>query len=232
MFGFLRMSNEKYIQKLRRHGAVIGNNTVFFSPKNTVFDYGKAFLIKIGDCCKITSGVTIIAHDYSRSVARYKYKENIGGCAPIVIGNNCFIGINAVIMMGTSIGNNCIIGAGAVVKGTFPENSVIAGNPARVICSLDEYVTKRKSAVLREALLCVKHIYETSGKMPTVRQMGDGYAWLYLPHTVRTIEQYPFLLELAADDPKKIKQDFLDTSPMFESFDAFLTYAIEELRLK
>ena len=56
---------------------------------------------------------------------------------PIVIGKNCFIGCNAIILKGTILGDGCVVGAGAVVCGMFPENSVIAGNPARVVRTLN-----------------------------------------------------------------------------------------------
>lgn len=52
---------------------------------------------------------------------------------PITIGKNCFIGCNSIILKGTVLGDGCVVGAGAVVSGKFEENSVIAGNPARVI---------------------------------------------------------------------------------------------------
>lgn len=55
---------------------------------------------------------------------------------PIRIGKNCFIGCNAIILKGTVLGDGCVVGAGAVVSGTFEPNSVIAGNPARVIRNL------------------------------------------------------------------------------------------------
>lgn len=59
-------------------------------------------------------------------------KEKIG-TRPIVIGKNCFIGCNALILKGTILGDGCVVGAGAVVSGKFEDNSVIAGNPARFI---------------------------------------------------------------------------------------------------
>ncbi|WP_289004957.1 acyltransferase [uncultured Parabacteroides sp.] len=52
---------------------------------------------------------------------------------PVSIGKNCFIGMNSIILKGTVIGDNSIVGAGSVVSGHFPENVVIAGNPARII---------------------------------------------------------------------------------------------------
>ena len=67
---------------------------------------------------------------------------------PIVIGNNVFIGVNCIILPGTKVGNRCIIGAGAVVKGDFPDNSVIAGVPAKKIKSVDEYLEKIKKESL------------------------------------------------------------------------------------
>lgn len=44
-----------------------------------------------------------------------------------------WIGLNALILKGTIIGDNCVVGAGAVVKGKFPANCVIAGNPAKIV---------------------------------------------------------------------------------------------------
>jgi acetyltransferase-like isoleucine patch superfamily enzyme len=55
---------------------------------------------------------------------------------PITIGKNCFIGCNAIILKGTVLGDGCVVGAGAVVSGKFPPNSVIAGNPAKIIRTL------------------------------------------------------------------------------------------------
>lgn len=54
----------------------------------------------------------------------------------IRIGKNCFIGCNSIILKGTVLGDGCVVGAGAVVSGIFPDNSVIAGNPARMIRKL------------------------------------------------------------------------------------------------
>lgn len=54
---------------------------------------------------------------------------------PILIGDNTWIGWNVTILKGTIIGKNCIVAAGSVLTGskTFPDNSIIAGNPAKVI---------------------------------------------------------------------------------------------------
>jgi acetyltransferase-like isoleucine patch superfamily enzyme len=67
---------------------------------------------------------------------------------PIIIEDDCFIGVNAILLPGTTIGANSIVGAGAVVKGTFPDSSVIAGVPAKRLYSLDEYIEKVKAMMI------------------------------------------------------------------------------------
>lgn len=51
----------------------------------------------------------------------------------IFIGQNVFLGTSVIILRSTNIGNNCVIGAGSVLKGNYPANSIIVGNPARII---------------------------------------------------------------------------------------------------
>lgn len=169
-----------------------------------------------------------MAHDYSRSVARYTYGENIGGGRPTTIGNNVFIGMNSIILMGTIIGNNVIVGAGSVVSGIFPDNVVIGGNPAHIICSLEEYTARRKEKCLDDAVACAKRVYENTGKYPTVKQMGDGFAWLYLPRNSEVLEEYPGFFNLLGDDYEAVKQDFLASDPIFDSYEDFLDYVKSE----
>ena len=52
---------------------------------------------------------------------------------PVVIGEGCFLGDDSIILKGTTLGKNVVVGAGSVVSGTFPDNVIIAGNPARII---------------------------------------------------------------------------------------------------
>ena len=57
---------------------------------------------------------------------------------PIKIGKNCFIGCNSIILKGTELGDGCVVGAGAVISGKFESNSIIAGNPAKIIRKIGE----------------------------------------------------------------------------------------------
>jgi acetyltransferase-like isoleucine patch superfamily enzyme len=123
----LKASEESRNNYLRRQGVKIGKNckvhTVSFSTE--------PYLVQIGDNARITSGTIFITHDGGVNC----FHGEIGGgiFGRITIGNNVFIGTNCIILLNTTIGNNCIIGAGSVVRGQFPDDSVIVGNPAKVI---------------------------------------------------------------------------------------------------
>lgn len=66
--------------------------------------------------------VYVMAHDAARGIK-----------GDVYIGVNCFIGIVSIILPGVHIGSNCIVGTGTVVTKDFPDNSIIAGNPAKRI---------------------------------------------------------------------------------------------------
>lgn len=83
--------------------------------------------------------VTVLAHD--ASTAKLIGYTKIG---KVVIGNNVFIGANVTILPGVTIGDNSIIGSASVVTKDIPANSVVAGNPVRKICSIDEFIKKIK----------------------------------------------------------------------------------------
>lgn len=68
----------------------------------------------------------------------------MGDSLPVSIGDNVFIGEHVTILMGTTIGNNYIVDANSLVKGTFPDNVVITGNPAKIVCTFEAYYKRAK----------------------------------------------------------------------------------------
>ncbi len=134
-----RNRKEKYLKRLMENGLTLGNDveiidTFFFDPSH-------CYLISIGDNCTICPGVRLIAHD--ASTKKFLGYTKLG---KITIKENCFIGDSAIILSGVTIGPNCIIGAGSIVTRDIPPNTVAAGNPAKVMGPLDEYLEKIKGA--------------------------------------------------------------------------------------
>ena len=92
--------------------------------------------ITIGKNTDIGAGCKIIDNDFHPLPYSQRYPvEHMDKIKkrPINIGEGCFIGANSIILKGTTLGNNCVVGSGSVVSGTWPDNSIIAGNPARLI---------------------------------------------------------------------------------------------------
>ena len=89
--------------------------------------------ISIGNNCSIAYGVLIQDSDY-----HIVYSENgepKPQTKPVTIGNNVWIGANAIVLKGVSIGDGAIVAAGSVVARDIPANTLVAGNPARVVKS-------------------------------------------------------------------------------------------------
>ena len=101
------------------------------------------FLIRIGDRVLITAGVRFVTHDGAVWPFRRQLPK-IDRIAPIVIGDDCFIGMNAIILPGVTIGDSSVVGAGAVVNRDVPPRTIVAGVPARPVCTIDEYFAKHQ----------------------------------------------------------------------------------------
>ncbi len=91
--------------------------------------------IKIGNNVLIGGNCKIIDNDFHPLPASQRINQRVEDIKtrPIEIGEGCFVGANSIILKGVKLGKNCVVGAGSVVSGTFPDNVVIAGNPARII---------------------------------------------------------------------------------------------------
>ena len=111
------------------------------------------WLITLGNNVHIVGGTLFLTHDGGTLILRDKIPD-LELTAPIIVGDNVYIGARTIIMPGVTIGNNVIIGAGAIVTKNIPNNSVAAGVPAKVIKSIDEYLKKASNNSLH-----IGHLY-------------------------------------------------------------------------
>ena len=132
-----RIRGEYTTEKLISMGMQVGTN--FGRLHGVILDPSHCWLIKIGDNVTMAPRVHILCHDASTKV--HLGYTKIG---KVTIGNNVFIGAESVVLPGVTIGNDVIIGANSTVTKSIPDRMVAAGNPARIICTLDEYLEKQK----------------------------------------------------------------------------------------
>ncbi len=220
-------SSKTLIRYLREHGAQIGDNVTIYRPNKTLIDKTTPWLLKIGNRVRITEGVKILTHDYSWSVLKCYSSDSVQpgeilGCQrPVEIGNNVFIGMNAVITCGVKIGDNVIIGAGSVVTSDCPSDGVYAGVPAKRIMSIDEFYSRRKASQFQEAKdIAVR--YKASFGVEPDRTVFNEYFMLFT--TKDAAQQVDiFQRQMATSANYEECAAFMDVNlPMFESFEAFL----------
>ena len=133
-----RIRGEYTTEKLIRMGMTVGQN--FGRLNGVILDPSHCWLITIGDNVTMAPRVHILCHD--ASTKRFLGYTKIGR---VNIGNNVFIGAESVVLPGVTIGSNVIIGANSTVTHDIPEGMVAVGSPARVICTLEEYLNKERT---------------------------------------------------------------------------------------
>jgi acetyltransferase-like isoleucine patch superfamily enzyme len=107
-----------------------------------------ALAIDIGDDCMLASHVMISDSDWHDHYDRTKEPETN---APITLARNVWIGLRTIVCKGVAIGENAIIGAGSVVTHNVPENAIAAGNPARIVGTLDvAHAMKTRAALFTD----------------------------------------------------------------------------------
>ena len=122
------------LEYARKIGVNIGEDN--FIPDKRCWST-EPYLITVGSHCQITAGVRLLTHGGGQ-VVRDKYPcfDTFG---KVIIGDYVYIGNNSLIMPGVTLEDHVLVAAGSVVTKSVPKGMVVGGNPARIICTIEEY---------------------------------------------------------------------------------------------
>lgn len=170
-----RIRGEYTTEKLIDMGMKVGNH--FERLNGVILDPSHCWLIEIGNNVTLAPRVHILCHD--ASTKNFLGYTKIGR---VTIGNNVFIGAETVIMPGVTVGNNVIIGANSTVTHDIADGVVVAGSPARVISTLETYLSKEKNRM--ESAPCYDEQYSLrqnismEKRMKQKEQLKDGIGYI------------------------------------------------------
>lgn len=148
-----------------------------FVGENFYANFNCTFLdvstIEIGNNCMFAPNVQL----YTATHPLHPVKRNSGleYAKPIKIGNNVWLGGGVIVTPGVTLGDNVVVGAGSVVTKSFPDNVVIAGNPARIIKTVEEELTEESLETLRHKIDMIDRelIALLEKRMDTVTKIGQ-----------------------------------------------------------
>ena len=133
----LYLNRHDTVKWARRLGVKVGDNTMI-AP--TVSFSSEPYLITIGDNVQVADNVSFNTHG-GGNVVRKKHPDfDIFG--KVVVGDYAYIGSHSIILPGVTIGECALVAAGSVVTKSVPSGAVVGGNPAKVICTVDDFYTK------------------------------------------------------------------------------------------
>lgn len=148
-----------------------------FVGENFYANFNCTFLdvstIEIGDNCMFAPNGQL----YTATHPLHPVKRNSGleYAKPIKIGNNVWLGGGVIVTPGVTLGDNVVVGAGSVVTKSFPDNVVIAGNPARIIKTVEEELTEESLETLRHKIDMIDRelVALLEKRMDTVTKIGQ-----------------------------------------------------------
>lgn len=123
------------IRYARLIGVHIGNNCLLY---RSIEWPSEPYLVTIGDNVQITRGVSIHTHGGGNVIRRKVPNFDVFG--KVVIEDWAYIGAHAQIMPGVTIGEGALVAAGSIVTKSVPSGMVVGGNPAKILCSVEEYL--------------------------------------------------------------------------------------------
>lgn len=156
------------VEEYRLRGVEIGKNCDIYGS----IDNGHEWLVTLGDNVTLASGSKILTHDGStKKILGYSKV----GC--VIVGNNVFIGANAIVLPNVNIGNQVIIGAGSVVTRDIPDNSVVVGSPAKVVGTYEDFVRKNTELMKTAPIQQTSYIQKTDEEKKRLKRelLEKGY---------------------------------------------------------
>ena len=138
------------------------------------------------------------------------------------MGSSIYIGTNVTVLKGVTIGDNSIVAAGSIVTKDIPANSVAAGIPCRIVCSLEEYYKKWKQVGLSEAVEFVRAIRKRLLRNPYPREMKEEFIYFVNSDNVQKYESegVPVKGQLG----NAYDEWIMNHKSRFRDFDEFLSY--------
>lgn len=194
---YIFRNEKRFILYLKNKGVTIGKNCHIGDPKTITIDLTRPYLVEIGDNVRINKGFTLLTHDFASSVLQNIYGEFIPSSGKVKIGNNVYFAQKCTILKGVTIGNNCIIGYGSLVTKDIPDNSVVAGVPAKVICTVDTFFRKRREKSLIEAFELVNEFEKKFNRTPGLQDFEEEFFFFISGNEVKKYPELPIKNKLS-----------------------------------
>ncbi|MBN2810098.1 MAG: acyltransferase [Deltaproteobacteria bacterium] len=211
-----KTSSARFNAWLRKKGCTVGQGVRWFGLNNIFVDVTRPSLLEIGDNVCITSGCVILTHGYDWFVLKNLYHELLASSGGVCIKNNVFVGTGSVILKGVTIGDNCIIGACSLVNHDIPSDSVFAGNPAKFICTIEDYYNKRKQLYVDEARAYARSIKKNLHRRPRIDDFWEEFP-LFLNRDQRLAGN---MMEKQLGEAYAHYKN--QHTPLYDGFDSFL----------
>jgi len=222
-----KANSKLYIEYLRKIGVRVGEHVTIYTPTKTTIDESYPWMLTIGNNVKIAQGAIILNHDYSWSVLKGVSGAILGASGKVTIGDNVFIGMNAIITRNVRIGNNVVIGAGSVVTKDCLDNGVYAGNPAIRIAELDDFLEKRKQAQRKEAKELAVAYFQRYGCRPPEKIFHEFFMLFECAESAKKKQWCTDKLQLGGNFEASVL--YLENNkPQFENYEAFMSYCFSD----
>lgn len=153
MLRLLRAATSHYrrrrdpVSYARAIGVQVGERCRLYAITGATFG-SEPFLVRLGDDVTVTAGVRFVTHDGGVDVLRDEFPD-LELIAPVEVGDRVFLGLNSIVLPGVRIGPRSVVGAGSVVTRDVAGGTVVAGVPARPVCSVERYREKALADGLR-----------------------------------------------------------------------------------